>query len=313
MASGEIPISRINAGDSVFYDGKIQVVRGRLRVSHPSRTILFTEEGRSISLTDGALIERVGEGIATTRYAGPSWICGMPEQTEVASLEPGDLILDPDAEVIAWRLKTSNGYVLVTFDVVEPHSSHIRIHEHRERIRLIAKGLGVQSLIEPPAGDKNAIEMRAGELTLPCEVIFESGLKSVVSITSDGDMVTLTMHEGSKKELQRTDVVICLQPVPISEPTSIHEAASLSAFRCISGHLTKPELPLETGERFIECEICGLPATAELSPSPSTSSSGPPDSAKYCGTCGKVRKPENAFCTGCGNRFSKIDTTGFRS
>jgi hypothetical protein len=315
MTTGEIPISRINAGDSVFYDGKIQVVRGRLRVSHPSRTILFTEEGRSISLSDGTLIERVNEGLTTTSYLGPSWVCGMPEKTETATLEPGDLTLSPDAEIVTAQLKTSNGYVLISNDIVEPHAPHVRFHNRRDRIRLIAKGLKVQPWTGPSVIDKIAVEILASDVTLPAEIVSVTGVESVDSIVSEGDAVSFMMHNGSKIDYLPTDLVICLQPIPEPEPTAIHTEAVFISFRCVNGHLTKQEHPIEDGQRFIECPICGLPASADNQAAAPAPAPVPGQSivAKFCGSCGRARKPENAFCTGCGNRFSKIDTTGFQA
>jgi hypothetical protein len=317
MTTGEIPISRINAGDSVFYDGKIQVVRGRVRVSHPSRTILFTEDGRSISLTDGTLIERVDEGLTTTRYLGPSWVCGMPEKTEISTLEPGDLILNPDAEIVTAQLKTSNGYVLISNDIVEPHMPHVRFHNRRDRIRLIARGFSVQLWAGPSAIDKIAVEILASDVTLPSEIVSETGVESIDSIASEGDTVTFMMHNGSKTDQLPTDLVICLQPIPEPELTAIHTEAAVISFRCVNGHLTKPEHPIEDGQRFIECPICGLPASAVNQPTAPAPVPVPVPGqsivAKFCGSCGRARKSENAFCTGCGNRFSKIDTTGFQA
>jgi hypothetical protein len=314
MTTGEIPISRINAGDSVFYDGKIRVVQGRLRVDHPPRTILFTDDGRSISLTDRTLIERIDEGLTTPRYSGPSWLCGMPEKTEIASIQTGDLILNPDAEIVAAQLKTPNGYVLISKDIVEPHTSHIRFHNRRDRIRLIAKGFSIQPWAGSFVLDKIAVELFASDVTLPAEVVSETGVELVESIASEGDIVTFMMHNGSTIDHLPTDLVVCLQQIPESEPTAIHTESALISFRCVNGHLTKPEHSVEEGQRFIECPICGLPASFDnqtVAPAPS-SVSGQAIVAKFCGSCGRARKTENAFCTGCGNRFSKLDIAGFQ-
>ena len=311
MASGEIPISRINAGDSVFYDGRIQVIRGRLRVSHPSRTILFTEEGRSISLTDGTLVERIDEGMTSTRYAGPSWVCGLPEKTEVASLEPGDLILTPDTELVVARLKTANGHVLITTDVVEPHASHITFRGVGDRVRLMAKGLWVKPWTGPSTIERNALELVASDVAVPAEIVFERGIAAITSIVIEGDLVTFGMHDGSTEVRRHIDEVICLQAIVELEPTRIHSEVAPSSFRCVNGHLTKSEQRLEEGQRFIECPICGLPGSAVNQPPTTAPDIGNSTVAKFCGNCGRARKSENAFCTGCGNRFSKIDTTGF--
>jgi len=314
MTSGEIPISRIKASDAVFYDGKIHVVRGCLRISHPSRTILFTQEGQSILLTDGTLIERVDQDLTTSGYLGPTWVCGLPEKTEVAALESGDLILNPEAEIVVSRLKTANGYVLISRNVVEPHASRITFQEPGTRIRLMAKGLGPRSSTEHLPIDMNALELFAGEVTLPAQLVSESGVVSVQSIANEGDFVIFVTDVGSTMQHRLVDPVICLEPIPEPEPTKLVTQSEVFDFRCVNGHVTRSDQPVAEGERFTECLVCGLPATADAK-SPSTKAAKlleQPAVANFCGFCGRARKISNAFCTGCGQRFSKIETTGFQ-
>lgn len=309
--TGEVYVSQIAPGDSVFHDGAIQIVRARVNVSNPPRTILIFEDGTSISLQESDLINRTDSGASIANYEGPSWVCGMPEKIDVSSVESGDLVLEPNVEVVRATINTSNGWVLVTHGVLEPQTSHVRFHGRNSHLRVIAKGLGVRPWNGTTEVAKDAVEVLAGDLPTPTEVVLDVGVVSVDSTTTEGNAIYFELSDGSRLERSQGEPTVHLHPISQSDPDRLGQTHNPISYTCPNGHVSTSERPLNTGQRFTDCPTCGLPATTGGGTGVPAPSALPV--AKFCGSCGRVRNPDHAFCTGCGKRYSRLDTTGFRS
>jgi hypothetical protein len=253
----------------------IEIVRGLVEVGYPIRHLVLLEGKGSVGLAVDSLVERVSEGNSCSSYAGPSWICGMPNKTKVSNLRPGDLVLESDMRSVRAVIRTKSDQVILI--LVDGDEDIVEVHDQMFEYRVVARS--------PVARTWNGLVTVQtvpqvtcyGDLKVGDEVVGPDAIERVAILNhGDAEMVAVGFESGMELNVRRSGPCVSLElppppPLPQEDPV-----AQPSTFAPTSGTIA----PMAPG---------------------------------FCGSCGRERRATNAFCTGCGAKFSPISTLGFQT
>jgi hypothetical protein len=283
----EVKVSSLSAGDVVQIESGVETVRALIETGYPSRMLLLFETGETLSLTKPELITRLRSGQSTTPFRSPKWICGMPNKTKVRDLRPGDVLLELDWQTVRAVLRTSTDErVLVTEREMGTQVS-VRVASELVEYRVVARGNAFGSWNGMIPQSVRPESVSPSHLAVGDELVVSDQIARVATVgaISRGE-VTVQFTDGQTITWNVSDFVVRLvafEPEPVVEPEIVVKAEFSRATTAVG------EAGTESGGK--------ADATA---------------AARFCGQCGRERRPGNAFCTGCGNRFSNISTIGFQ-
>ena len=283
----EVKVTSLSAGDVVQIESGVETVRALIETGYPSRMLVLFETGGTLSLTKPEFVTRLRTGQSSTPFRSPNWICGMPNKTKVRDLRPGDVLLELDWRTVRAVLRTSTDErVLVTEGEMGTQVS-VTVAPELFEYRVVARGNSFGSWSGTIPSNVRPELVSPSQLVVGDELVVSDQVARVATVgaISRGE-VTVQFLGGETVTWNVSDFVvrlIAIEPEPVIEPEIVVKAEFASAATAAS------EVATEAGGKL--------------------DVSGP---ARFCGQCGRERRPSNTFCTGCGNRFSTISTIGFQ-
>lgn len=282
----EVKVTSLVAGDVVQSDGGVEVVRALIETGYPSRILVLFETGGTLSLAKSELVTRLRSGQGSSPYRSPKWICGMPNKTKVRDLRPGDVLLELDWQTVRAVLRTSTDErVLVTESEVGTQVS-VRVAPELLEYRVVARGNAFGTWQGDMPADVQPESVSPSQLAVGDRLVVSDQIARVATVgaISRGE-VTVQFDDGQTITWNVSDFVVRLIPF-VPEPVVPPEDVVHADFGTATA--AQPETTTDGG-----------------------ASTSVPGVARFCGQCGRERRPGNTFCTGCGNRFSSISTVGF--
>jgi hypothetical protein len=283
----EVKVTSLSAGDVVQIESGVETVRALIETGYPSRMLVLFETGGTLSLTKPEFVTRLRTGQSSTPFRSPNWICGMPNKTKVRDLRPGDVLLELDWRTVRAVLRTSTDErVLVTEGEMGTQVS-VTVAPELFEYRVVARGNSFGSWSGTIPSNVRPELVSPSQLVVGDELVVSDQVARVATVgaISRGE-VTVQFLGVETVTWNVSDFVvrlIAIEPEPVIEPEIVVKAEFASAATAAS------EVATEAGGKL--------------------DVSGP---ARFCGQCGRERRPSNTFCTGCGNRFSTISTIGFQ-
>ena len=261
----------------VQIESGVETVRAVIETGYPSRILLLFESGASISFAKPDLVTRLRDGQGSSPYRSPKWICGMPNKTKVRDLKPGDILLELDWQTVRAVLRTATDERVLVTEAEMGSQVAVRVASELTEFRVVARGnaFGTWHGTVPANVGPESVSPR--DLRVGDQVVVSDQLATVSNVgASNRGSVEIEFQDGNRVVWNIADFVVRFVEIEVVE--------------------------------VVEPSVIELPIAVKQSPTPDANV---PSVARFCGQCGRERRPGASFCTGCGTRFSTISTVGF--
>lgn len=273
----EVKVTSLESGDVVQIESGVETVRAVIETGYPSRILLLFESGGSISFAKPDLVTRLRDGQGSSPYRSPKWICGMPNKTKVRDLKPGDVLLELDWQTVRAVLRTATDERVLVTEAEMGSQVAVRVASELTEFRVVARGnaFGTWHGTVPANVGPESVSPR--DLRVGDQVVVSDQLATVSNVgASNRGSVEIEFQDGNRVVWNIADFVVRFVEIEVVE--------------------------------VVEPSVIELPIAVKQSPTPDANV---PSVARFCGQCGRERRPGASFCTGCGTRFSTISTVGF--